>query len=371
MSYDRALDQVCPHQVVEEALFFRDRQVVRPLRPIAASVSVKVRLNRLLEVPSEGVHTPATTAGGKSGPFDIVLGNNDTLVIQVGAEPIQTLRLPYGKGLSADVVVRTLNNSVRGAYFETSPKQRIVVKTSAMGPNATLKIFNTSTALQVLGISAYNRVWRGKTIAPGWSIVSDPNTLTGRPHRLIVFDQPLKGLDDFVEVDYTTILQECRRCGGVGLENDWRYSKGTLVTIRNEDLLNQEFTKMVYTIKKSNPFHLWYGTGIINAIGQKINASGITQNMIVSDIHEAFRQWQDIKRQQEEKLNQAVSDEEYPFRLLSVNLTQNDQDPTIFNVSTTIQNRSSRPVTIERRVKVPDSRTSTPAPSLSNYTLVK
>jgi len=36
MSYDRQIDQVCTHMVVEEALFlFSDRRTVRPLRPIA------------------------------------------------------------------------------------------------------------------------------------------------------------------------------------------------------------------------------------------------------------------------------------------------------------------------------------------------
>jgi hypothetical protein len=350
MSYDRQLDQACSHQVVEESLYLRDRQIVRPLRPIASLTSVRVRLNRLVEIPSEGVYTSATTTGSKTGPFDIKYGVNDILVLSVSEGSVQTLRLPYGTKLSADKIVQVLNSQVRDAYFEVSSKQRLVVKTARSGPAATLRVYPSSTALTVTGLLA-NRVWRGQVIVSGWSLVNDPNSLLDRPSKLIVFDYPLKGMDDFVEVDYVTVRQECRRCGGLGVENDWRYSNGQLLTIENEDLLEQEFSKMIYTIQGSNPFHVWYGTSIVNSIGRKVGASGIIQNMIVSDIHEAFRRWQTIKRQQEEKVGQPVSDEEFPFRLISVTPTQSVQDPTIFKIDIVLQNRSSRPVTIERRVR--------------------
>lgn len=370
MSYDRYLSRVCPHQVIGEALYFRDRQIVRPLRPIAATISVKLVLNRLIDVPSEGVYYPAVATGTKSGPFDIISGNNDSLVIKVGNGLDQVLTMPAGKKVPTETIVRHLNKFVKDAYFEVSPKQRLVLKTMAVGPEAIVRILDSSTSLLVLGYPL-NLVWRGQTIVPGWSVVSDPNTLGDRPHRLIVFDQPLKGYDDFVEIDYTTVRQECRRCGGLGVENDWQHSNGKVVTVVNEDLLNQEFTKMVYTIQGSNPFHLWYGTGIINAIGRKVGASGIVQNMIATDIQEAFRRWQSIKKYQEETVNQAVSDEEFPFRLSSVNVTQNPKDPTIFNVETTIQNRSSRPITIERRLKVPSVIDDLRGTSASGYTLVR
>jgi hypothetical protein len=101
--------------------------------------------------------------------------------------------------------------------------------------------------------------------------------------------------------------------------------------------------------------------------------------MIVSDVYEAFRRWQSVKKQQEEVVGQSVSDEEYPFRLLSVNLQQSEQDPTVIFVSATVQNRSSRPIQIERGLRTPmpldllgsTQQQSTFDATLPNYSLVE
>jgi hypothetical protein len=185
-------------------------------------------------------------------------------------------------------------------------------------------------------------------------LISDPNTLSDRPTRLIVFDRPIESTTDFVEIDYTTIRQECRRCGGVGVENDWQYTgAGALVKVRNADLLSQEILKISYTEKGSNPFHRWYGTGLLESIGRKMTDQGLIQNLILSDLQDAFRRWQSVKKQQEENLGQIVSDEEFPFRLLVVNLERDPVDPTVIYVNAVVQNRSSSPIQISRGLMLP------------------
>lgn len=355
MSYDRLLDQVCTHEVVEEALFFdTDRQTVRPLRPIAATASVRLRINGLINAPSPGSYIPAQATGLKGGPFNIQGGVNDRLVFQISNGSFQTVTLPSGKQLSAAAIADVLNASTMDAIFSSTAKRQLRLKSSKVGPGTTIFIrADGSTAATTLGL-ATNRSWRGQTISPGWSIISDPHTLSDRPVRLVVFDEPLKGFQDYVELNYATVQQECRRCGGLGIENDWRYAgQGSLITVQNENLLLQELLKITYTVRGSNPFNLWYGTDIVDTIGRKLSATGLVQNMIVSDINEAFRRWQSIKKQQEEVVGQQVSDEEYPFRLLNVTLQQSDQDPTIIFVSATVQNRSNKPIQIERGVRTP------------------
>jgi len=381
MSYDRKLDQVCTHQVVEEALFLAsDRQTVKPLRPIAAVSSVKVRLNSELDVYSHGAYCAAQATGIKSGSFKIQGGVNDKLVLRIGGGPYQTLTLPPGVKVSSSHVVDTLNSQVREAIFSATAKKQIRLKTSIVGPEAIIQVKREgSTGAGVLGI-AQDRIWRGQTLVPGWSIVSDPNTLADRPTRLLVFDHPLKGFQDFVELSYTTVRQECRRCGGVGVENDWRYDgHGSLVKVQNEALLLQEMLKTMYTVRGSNPFNTWYGTSIINAVGSKLSSTGLLQNMIISDVHEAFRRWQSIKKQQEETVGQQVSDEEYPFRLLSVTLQQSERDPTVIFVNATVQNRSNKQIQIERGLRTPlpydllgsSQQESTFNATLPNYQLVE
>lgn len=355
MSYDRQLDQVCSHLVIEEALFLlNDRQTVRPLRPIASIASTRVRLNGELFVPSAGVHIPASATGLKSGPFNIQGGTSDRLIVKVSEGSIQTLTVPSGNQLSPEQITEKLNRQIRDAAFTVTARRQVRLQSAKAGRAGTLFIQTTgSTAAPILGFQT-DRAWRGQTTSPGWSIVNDPNTLDDRPTRLVLFDEPMKGTDDYVELNYTTVRQECRRCGGLGVENDWAYDgHGKIVKVQDADLLVQEIVKITYTVQGSNPFQPWYGTNIVNSIGKKLSASGIVQNMIVQDIYGAFNRWQSVKKQQEEKAGQFVSDEEYPFRLLSVNLQQSDQDPTVIFVNAFVQNRSSKPIQISRGLQIP------------------
>lgn len=355
MSYDRELNQVCPHLVVEEPLNFNeDRLTVRPLRPIAAIASVKVRYNGEVYLPSAGLYLPAQATSLKAGPFNIQGGVSDQLVIRVDGGAFQTLTLPSGNRVPTEQIAERLNRVAKGVTFFATSKKQLRFVSSRRGPSSTLSVrASGSTAAAVLNLST-DRSWRGKMVTPGWTIVNDPNTLSDRPTRLIVFDEPLQGYNDYVEINYATVREECRRCGGLGIENDWRHDgKGEVLTLENEDLLLQELTKVTYTVKGSNPFHLWYGTSIVDSIGKKLVAGGLVQNLIVSDVYEAFRRWQSVKKSQEEKAGQEVSDEEFPFKLLSVNLTPSADDPTIIFIDAFVQNRSLKPIQISRGFRIP------------------
>lgn len=355
MSFDRQLDQLCPHRVVEETLFLNDDlQTVRPLRPISAAATVEVRLDSTVVVPSIGVQQPAKVVGGKTGPFNITAGSTDQLVLSIDGGPVQTITVPPGRRLSAAQVARSLNPLVQDGVVNSS-NDRIVIQSGRVGKAAQLHIRNGSTLASVLGL-VQDRVFKGVKSVPGWSLVRDPNTLSDRPIRLIVFDQPLRGgLFDFVELNYYTVREECRRCGGLGVENDWRYgSKGNTAEVRDEALLLQEILKITYTLRGSNPFHLWYGTTLVETIGRKLSAGGLIQNLILTEINTAFSRWQSIKRQQEEDVGQFVSDREFPFQLLNVSVEQSTQDPTVIFVNATIQNRSGEPIQIERGIRLPE-----------------
>jgi hypothetical protein len=354
MSYDRQIDQICPHEVVEEALFLAtDRQTVRPLRPIASIASVKMRLNREIEVPSVGVTIPAQAVGSKDGPFNITAAVNDTLVVTLNGMVTQTATLPASKQMPADKLAFLLNEQLQGIYFSAAGR-RVMFQTTGSGRGATVQFTSASTLASSLGFLT-TREFRGQQLVPGWTIVVDPTTITpGRQSRNIIFDEPLKSATDFVEIDYATVAQECRRCGGVGVEHDWRYAgNGQMITVSDEALLIQEVQKDFFTTLGSNPFHTWYGTQLLDTIGKKLTAGGFIQNLIVSDIYQAFTRWQQIKQQQEQKVGQVVSDKEYPFRLLSVNLQQSTQDPTVIFVQVAIQNRSTEPIQIERGLRIP------------------
>jgi hypothetical protein len=353
VTVDRQIDQMCPHIVTEEALYVAsDRRTVRPFRPISSSTSVKVLLNNTLEVPFDGVNISAGVTGVRKGPFTVSQSVNDTLVFSVNQGPTQTISLPTSYKMAAEQCVGRLNRQASGVTFSVV-NNSIRIDTRDKGPEASLFIGPTSLAGQLFGLTP-NREYRGQRTVPGWSLVADPATLADRPTRLIVFDTPLRSGSDFVEISYATIREECRRCGGTGVENDWRYDvNGEQLFVQDEGLLIQEMQKLFFTLQGSNPFHTWYGTGLVDSVGKKITSGGFVQNLIVSDVHQAFNRWQSVKRQQEgDRVGQIVSDREFPYRLLSVNLEQSVRDPTVIFINCVIQNRSNSPIQLTRGIRV-------------------
>ena len=353
MSFDRQLDQVCVHQVVDEFIYTQtDRQTAIPIRPISTATSVIVRLNGETDVPSNGVQVQARVTGTKEGPFNLTSSNN-TLAIRVNNDSVHTVTLPQAARVQPDRLAYTLTKSFPGLVFFTE-RNRIGVRSSLSGQDATFMLTTASTMASMLGIPT-SRVFRGKNAFPGWTLVNQPNTLSDRPKRYVYFDEPLQAAENFVEVTYTTVRQECRRCGGLGVENDWRYgTDGQVNKVRDEVLLIQELLKITYTARGSNPFHPWYGTTIVDRIGAKHSATGLIQNTITSDVYATFARWQSVKRQQEESVGQFVSDEEYPFRLTGVQLEQSQQDPTVLFVNIEVQNRSFKPIVLTRGLKLPE-----------------
>lgn len=353
MSYDRQLEQLCPHLVAEEYLLMRgDRQVATPMRPIASSNSVVIRANGVSEIPSYGVQTPAQSGGSRSGPFTITYGVNNRLKVRVGNDPWQDILIPGGYRIQPDNLALILNTRLTGLQFYTT-NNRMQFRSNLLGPTATIFIDSDSTLATALGIPV-NRHFSGKKVFPGWALVQKTNTLNDRPMRLIVFEEPLRADLNYLEVNYTTIREECRRCGGLGVENDWRYSvTGEITQARDEVLLIQEVQKIIYTITGTNSFHIWYGTRIVDQIGEKLVVGGILQNRITSDIYTAFGRWQSIKKQQEETVGQAVSDEEFPFQLQGVKLEQSQDDPTVLFITVTVVNRSMKPIQLVRGLRLP------------------
>jgi len=350
MSFDRQIDQACPHQVHEEVLFTEDDlRTVRPLRPIASAGSVRVWLNgQTSPVPSFGTLLPAVLPGTRSGPFTYPTGS---LLLRVNGAAPQTILFPGATGESPERVARLCNVQVKGCRMTVS-NQRLMLTTDEAGRPSTLWLEPTPLAT-TLGFKAQREV-RGQSLHPGWVLVRDQNTLDDRPTRLILFDKPLTAYMNHVEVSYSTIQQECRRCGGTGYEYDWRLTrKGNYVEVRDEALLIQEFLKDLLTIRGSNPFHGWYGSELIERIGSKIVDGALLQNLIASDVSQTFNLWQTVKKGQETV--QRLSDEEYPYRLLSVRARQSQEDPTVVFVEFTVQNRSLKNIILERGFRVPDA----------------
>lgn len=353
MSFDRHLDQTCSHETVEEVLEGdEDRKIFRPLMPIASEASVKIRLNRLIPVPPEGVTVPAILKGSVRSPSFTVTGSNRilTLIVNQKDTPI-TFLATTGVSVLVSRIVSDLNKQSNEVRFEVV-KDRIYVRTELGSEYSTVEVVNPSPFADLVGLPRKRA--RGATTVPGWSLVVDPSNPFSVPYRNVVFDSTLQQSNPYLEISYVTTVDNCRRCNGTGYEFDWRYDKkGNTGAVREDALLLQEFLKLFLTDIGSNPFHPWYGTSLQDRIGTKIVSGQATQAAIAADISEAFRRWQSIKRAQEDKIGQPVSDNEFPQRLLGVNVVQDDKNPTVVYVSVRIQKRSGDTVDFSRGFSLP------------------
>ena len=348
MSFDRLLEHSCPHYIREELLpLSEDRTTVTPIRPISAFNSVRVKLNGRLVVPQQGLYCPPKATSSREGNFSFTPGQ--TLEVYVPNKPTQTFTALQSKGLTPDRVSDLLNLNFSGVGFSVQ-KSRLEAKGTLEGPQSTLRFGGTLAA--TLGFKT-EREYRGATVVPAWSLVSDPRTLSDRPLKLIIFDDPIKTSSNQVEVDYTTVREECRRCGGLGKEHDWRYFKGRVVEARDEVLLLQEFTKALFTIRGSNPFNSWYGSELDERIGRKQVSAGMLRNQITQDVNETFRRYQGIKKEYEVKLGAQLSDAEFPYQLGGVQVTSDPASPTIVYLQITLRSRAlSRTIPLTRALRL-------------------
>lgn len=349
MSYDRKIDWACPHHVVNEGLYLKsDRQTVNPLRSIASAQSVAVRLNGEIECPSTGIQAPAVALAG-AGNVTITAGVNDALTFQTESATVQATLKP-GVGLSTTSIAQDLALKAGGLIVDVSDKGRLRVKTPRSGPGFWFRVL-PSPAATTLGFAA--RTWTGRSVVPGWALIRNPRTIDSQPSRWIVFDSPLKGFKDFVEIGYVTTVEDCRRCGGTGVEHDWRYgATGEVVQVRDEALLVQDIQKLTWTRQGSNPTAPWYGTLLDNMVGGKMGRPGILEQLIQNDLREAFRRWQSIKKDQEERAGQPVSDREFPFRIYEIQAYRINE--TTMWVTGKVQSRAlGEPLDISRGITVP------------------
>jgi phage baseplate assembly protein W len=174
---------------------------------------------------------------------------------------------------------------------------------------------------------------------PGWEIIKDKNNMD--PHaRVIRFHEPLRTDDDIFEVSYHTVRGVCRRCMGLGIENDFRHDrKGDPIFVENQRLLLQEVEKIVFTVKGSNLFHRWYGTSISELIGTKIVGGGqYVETQLVTEVSDALERYKQIKEQQSRY--QPVSRKEMLQRIVSIEVKQDKYDATVFDVSIVLESQS-------------------------------
>ena len=350
MSKDFLLKHLCPHRTKREWLSISgDYQTIKPAQP-PTSNDIELRWNRYF-VPKQGLKGPVEFSSGLE-PFDLESGVSDELRLSLNNGSTQIITLPTGKDLKASLLVDHIEPQIDDGITVEASNGRIHFRTVDSGRSVVVELKN-GNAHPVLGLQE-RRLYHGTQSVPGWDIVRPDNPIDD-VQRLIRFDEPLRTRDDLFELSYFTRRQDCRRCNGLGIENDIRYNdRGRPVFTDGVDLLLQEAQKITFTIKGTNIFHDFYGTSLVDLIGSGVTAGGrAMETQLTGEISQALQSYRDLKLQQE--VLQPVTDQEFPLQINRIDVQQDQFDPTVFNVQIEIQNRAQEVEQITQNITVDDA----------------
>lgn len=162
----------------------------------------------------------------------------------------------------------------------------------------------------------------------GWDLVKD-ETSVDPGQKKVLFREPRKALDDWVELSYFTSSQTCPKCGSFDLLFDYEYSNiGLPLRVINEQKLIQDIEKILLTIKGSSIYFPWYGTSLVAQIGTKV-ATHNRRAKIQREVSQALENLKSLQSQQE--TFQEVTDREFLYRIEGISVIETE-DPTMYRL---------------------------------------
>lgn len=368
MSYDFATQRLCTHEVFfEKVALAQSTRLTAPFPRPPANSQVRVFVDRV-EVPRAGLWSHAELPFSRREPYRIRRGENDLILVALGFAAPRLVQLLPGPEVRARDMVRELQRQFPDLIVED--KNGHVNFRTRTPFNGTAFQFHDprwtdrTESLPSTGciLKAYEsigvvpgRAVTGQRLFPGWIVERDTDSPLATDRRL-AFSDVLRNADPVIELCYVTSAPNCRRCFGSRVEFDYTIKDSTYETVRDTDLLAQEFDKFIYTRRGSHFKWPWLGSRIVDLIGGKGDTATLTMNAMVNmELAQAFSSYQNVKQQQLQKSpGQRVSNAEYPDKLDGINFTPVPEDPTVVVVTTSVRSLSQTPVPLQRLVGLPD-----------------
>lgn len=332
MSVEARLLYDCPHLVVEEvATVQADRRTLQTRAPVANSRAVRILVNDEFYVPSGGLYSQAQLVSEFPGPYRLDACNN---VLSVQGKDII---LPANQWLTAEAVALLLQPELPTVVVESVRDTLVLTEAQSVGRSSRLQV--GGGAVSALGFSS-QRGSQGRQVYPGWGLSQE---------KVPVFQEPLRGAP-ILKVSYVTETAQCPRCGGVGAENDVRFSpQGDMYEIRDENLLYQAALKILLTKIQSNPYHPQYGSPLESRIGTK--AVGATVSLLTQDVRRVMANFQAL--QTEQAKYQPVTLKERLYSVNSIRVVPYNNDPSAFLVSVGVLNAAGGQVDLNVVYRTP------------------
>jgi hypothetical protein len=340
MSQDFLLASYCPHEIIQEKVtsINSDRRTITLKNSVEDKTSVKIYFNGEL-IPPHGKELPATIESFNSSPFKLSSGNMVFSKYKLIKDPIPTtfsVSIPQGYYSAVDLAQK-INSHKDNTFIKANNNQGFLTLQDSSGHFGSASIISVSSPLlDVLGLSS--SITQGKVLFPGWTV----SLMGSQLPSFITFKAPISANPE-IKVSYRTYANVCMRCMSSGVENDLTFNTyGEPVLITDENLLFQACMKVLLTKGGSNPYHTWYGANLDKFLGQKALNSVIP--FIKEEIRKALEKLQGVQQQQ--KMSQNVTSGESFYRISSIDVSINPENPQIFNIDVTVINNNTEPVNI-------------------------
>jgi phage baseplate assembly protein W len=115
------------------------------------------------------------------------------------------------------------------------------------------------------------------------------------------------------------------------IKGDLVLANGQLQTVQDSEKLAQDILKICLTTAGSNPLHPWYGSFISRTLVGNPNQTSVLVQIGKSQLTTAlnnYKQLQSIQKQSFQRMSAA----EQLAAIVNIGITQNQINPTLFNV---------------------------------------
>jgi len=204
-----------------------------------------------------------------------------------------------------------------------------------------------------VAVTATLQVYATDNLIPSnlYDIIEDKTDPTHRT-KLISFKDKWRSPTDYFEISYTTLAEYCSKCVGNKFIDDISYDvRGDLLTIRNEKLLMQNVEKFTVTRINSNPFHPFVGTSLMGLIGTRVTNPSFLVSQITAEESKTLQKLQDLQSQYQ-LTGREVTEGEMLQSIDNIQVTQDQDDPTILRMDVTVTAQSGKTVEFTQYLKV-------------------
>jgi len=173
----------------------------------------------------------------------------------------------------------------------------------------------------------------GEEVSPQrYTLKQDKQLTYGNKYYTILLNEPELYAGAVYTMDYSTYINYCPKCLGVGFVDDIAEdAPGAVKTLSGTALLSQSVEKAIITTIGTNKYYSWVGSGISTLLGSKISDVQVLLGEIESRAQNALGSLKRIQIKHQEA-NPEVSGDEVIGTVEMIRATQDPSDPSVINL---------------------------------------